>query len=106
MVRTAQRILERRRSRTSEFDDVMFGEPAWDMLLDLYVREAHGASTTASQLLEGTGARPVTASRWLQFLEEKGLASRRPHPLDQRVEFVALTGRARDSLDRYLSNVD
>ena len=97
--------MERRRRRVSEFDTAIFGEPAWDMLLDLYVREAHGASTTASQLLEIAGASLTTASRWLQFLEEKGLAIRRLHPLDARIEFVALTVKARDALDRYLSSV-
>lgn len=101
----ALRILEARRRRKDEFDHSMFGEPAWEMLLELFVRDTAGLSSTASQLKEMVGVLPSTGSRWLQYLELQALVARREHSLDPSIEFVELTEKGRRTLERYLGSL-
>lgn len=105
LVRTAYAILLRRRRRKDEFDPGMFGEPAWDMLLDLYVRETSGASATMKQLEAGSGVTSSTAVRWFQYLESDGLVTRHGPPPAGGTVFVELTDRGRQALDRYLTAI-
>lgn len=104
LIRAAQCILQRRQRRNGLFDRAIFGEPGWDMLLTLFVRDGSGASSTAVQLLTAAATAPSTGVRWLGYLEKEGLVARRKHPLDQETEFVELTDAARDSLERYLGD--
>lgn len=105
LVRTAQSILLGRRRRYEEFNSALFGEPAWDMLLELYVRETSGASSTAEQLQTASAVPSSTAARWLNHLEHDGLVARRDHPLDRGTIFVELTEQGRQALDRYLKAI-
>lgn len=105
LVRTAEGILLRRRRRNSEFDSGIFDEPAWDMLLELYVRETSGTSCTAEELKAASAVASSTAERWLHYLEKEGLAVCRYYPRGQGTVFVALTNRARQAFDRYLAAI-
>ena len=105
LVRTAYAILLRRRRRYDEFNPALFGEPAWDMLLELYVRETSGASSTAEQLQTASATPSSTAGRWLQRLENDQLIARRDHPHDRETVFVELTDQGRQTLDRYLAAI-
>lgn len=103
MLRAAKQTLERRRLREAEFRPTFFGEPAWEMLLELYIRDSSGASTTTAHLQAGSGSPPSTVLRWLQQLERENLVIRYAHPVDHGTDFVELTDEARDSLERYLA---
>lgn len=105
LVRNAYAILVRRRRRKDEFDPGMFGEPGWDMLLDLYVRETSGSSSSVEQLEAGSGATSSTAARWFQYLESDGLVTRHRQPANGGTVFVELTDRGRQALDRYLTAI-
>ena len=101
MLQAARLILQRRRLSADEFGDDMFGEPAWEMLLELYVREGSGASTTSAELFATTRTPQSTAERWLRQLEADGLLYRRSHAVEPSTDFVELSDRARASLERY-----
>lgn len=105
LVQTAEAIIVRRRRRYEEFDTALFGEPAWDMLLELYVRETSGASSTVEQLQTAAEPASSAAERWLRYVEIGGLIARRPHPHDQGTVFVQLTDKGRQALDRYLTAI-
>lgn len=105
MLRTARQIMERRRLREKGFRPTFFGEPAWEMLLELYIRESSGASTTVEQLQAGSGSPASTVERWLQLLERDGLVNRRSHPVDHGTEFVELADPARESLETYFKAI-
>lgn len=92
-----------RRRRTTIFGSAMFGEPAWDMLLALYILDVSGQRQTTGALMQYSGAPVTTARRWLDYLVENGLARRAHHPTDQRVMFVSLTEKGRNALDLYYS---
>lgn len=104
LVGRAKVELKRRQHRHGYFPSSMFGEPAWDMLLVLYLAEA-GRSETICSLVHGAGYPHTTSLRWLHVLENHGLIIRKPHPADGRVTLVGLTGEGRQALDDYFSTV-
>lgn len=100
----ARQILEARQRRTRLFGRAMFGEPAWEMLLLLYVAES-GTRRTVTRLAQLSGASKGTALRWLDYLLHQNLVRREPHPTDRRAAFVELTDKGRAALDRYLAEM-
>lgn len=103
LVRVAQAILQLRRQRNEEFDSSLFGEPAWEMLLGLYVRDASGTACTLADLVATSNAPPSTAERWLAQLDRLGFVIRRSHPGEAKTEFVDLTVEAKAALERHLA---
>lgn len=102
LVEKARNHLFNRRHRNQIFKKGMFGEPAWEMLVVLYVGD-QGRRYTIGCLIEVAGASMTTALRWLEFLEGEGFVQRRGHPTDRRAVFIELTDAARNSLDVYFS---
>jgi DNA-binding MarR family transcriptional regulator len=98
----ARALLESRRRRTAIFGPQMFAEPAWDMLLVLYVNSG-GRRQTQTSLGELSGATRSTAMRWIDFLAVRDLIQRDEHPTDRRRNFVSLTEKGRQLLDLYFS---
>lgn len=105
LIRTAYAILLRRRRRRDQFGPAMFGEAAWDMLLEVYVQETSGSASTEEQLQLASASASSTAGRWLQCLEREGLIARRDRPVDGGTKFVELTDSGRQAVDRYLASI-
>lgn len=103
LVARAREEFGNRRRRTTIFEHSMFGEPAWDMLLALYILDVSGQRQTTGALMQYSGAPITTARRWLDYLVGNGLVQRSHHPTDQRVMFVSLTEKGRNALDLYYS---
>jgi DNA-binding MarR family transcriptional regulator len=101
LLERAKKLFADRRRRARFFDASMFGEPAWDILLALYINEQEGSRQTISRLTEYIGSPSTTILRWLYALEERGLIARESHPNDLRKIFVEITDRGRDALDSY-----
>ncbi len=99
----ARIVLESRRLRFRYFKRSMFGEPAWDMLLVLYITEPTEGRQSISKLAELVETPLSTTVRWIDYLERERLVEREPHPTDRRVIFIRLAAKGRDVLDAYLS---
>lgn len=103
----ARAIYRVRRSRSSIFDTPeIFGEPAWDILLDLYIATAEGKDISVSSACIGSAVPPTTGLRWLGILADKGLIVRRHDPLDQRRILVHLTREGLEMMDRFFEAVE
>jgi DNA-binding MarR family transcriptional regulator len=102
-IEIARAILEDRERRARIFNAGMFGEPAWELLLHLYVTDQDGPRMTIGRLIESSDCPQTTALRWLHYLQDQGLIEKREHPGDARTAFVTLTNKAREALDLYLS---
>jgi hypothetical protein len=100
--RKANENLRARRKRSQIFGAPMFGEPAWDMLLILYVLQ-NGPRLTVSRLTEHSRLPATTALRWLDYLEEHGLIRRESHPTDRRAFFVELSDLGLSKMNLYFS---
>lgn len=100
----ARRAYALRRRRAAIFGhDELFGEPAWDILLDLYIAEADGKPVSVSSACIGSAAPPTTGLRWLGVLAEHDLVLREHDPVDQRRVLVRLTQRGIEAMDRFFA---
>ena len=93
-------VIRRRRDRYLPGD--LFGEPTWDILLDLYVatRENRPVPTTSACI--GADVPPTTALRWLRILETRGLVEREEDGRDGRRTFVRLSAQGLAAMDDWL----
>ena len=103
LLKLARNMLKVRRLRLDLFKKPMFGEPAWDMLLTLYVNSAHGTRQSVGRLSATSGSPSTTALRWLDYLEREQLVRREPNPTDRRSDFVELTPKGICALEQYLT---
>lgn len=94
-----------RRRRSAIFEnDELFGEPAWDILLDLYIAHVESKAVSVSSACIGSAAPPTTGLRWLGVLSEQNLIIREHDPDDQRRVLVRLTERGLEAMDRYFAS--
>jgi hypothetical protein len=70
---TADTILNSRRLRTEMFPGALFGEPAWDILLELFVADALGERRTGHEISERTKVSPWVLARWVLHLNSEGI---------------------------------
>lgn len=88
------RYLKLRKRRGQLLGESLFADPAWDVLLDLFVAEYAGRKVSVSSACLAAGVPLSTALRWLSKLEAKGLVVRRPDEQDARRTHVMLTDDA------------
>ena len=101
----AKRALLERRLRSNHLTNAIFGEPAWDVLLVLYIADFVGGKQTISNVASLVDVPVSTVVRWVRQLERENLATREPHPHDRRMVFVRLGELGREVLDRYFSSL-
>lgn len=98
IVSEIQYILRMRRARTDFFDDTLFADPAWDMVLDLMEARLRGAKVSISSLCMAASVPPTTALRWIRTLTQKGIIVRTPDRADKRRIYVVLSDAAAASM--------
>jgi DNA-binding MarR family transcriptional regulator len=92
----AKRHYRNRRKRDAVFENTnLFGEPAWDMLVDLFIAGEEGNLISVSSLCIASAVPDTTALRWIAILEREKLITRKPDPNDQRRIFLSLTDIAK-----------
>lgn len=84
----------------------LFGEPAWDMLLDLFVHECEGKPVSMSSLCAAAAIPESSAMRLAQRLCDAGLLIRRPDPTDGRRSFMKLAPDVAHRLRAYFAEGD
>ena len=103
--RLVRRIIRQRQLRARFFDGELFGDPAWDMLLDLTAARAEHTRVSVTSLCIASGVPPTTALRWIGQLTESGLFQRVEDEADRRRAFVTLTDKAADAMARYFAEL-
>jgi DNA-binding MarR family transcriptional regulator len=98
-----QQIIDARRLRARFFDENLFADPAWDILLDLYRAHLAQQRISVTSVCFGADVPVSTALRWLNALEERELARRSQDPLDGRRFFVELTQKGISAMTGYFA---
>jgi DNA-binding MarR family transcriptional regulator len=98
-------IIRARRLRARFFEEDLFGDPAWDMLLDLLQAEISHLRVPVSSLCIAAAVPATTALRWLKTMVSQGLFIRRADPHDGRRVFVELAPTASQALRSYFAEV-
>jgi hypothetical protein len=103
----ARKAYALRRKRASVFGNPdLFGEPAWDILLDLYIAAGEGKPVSVSSACIGSAAPATTGLRWLGVLADEGLVVREADAEDHRRVLVRLTPAGQAAMDRFFDAVD
>ncbi|MDP3551697.1 MAG: MarR family transcriptional regulator [Novosphingobium sp.] len=69
----------------------LFGEPGWDILLDLYIADRRRTEVQVSSVCLDAGVPSTTILRWIARLEQEGLIYRIADNADARRRYVRLT---------------
>lgn len=97
--RRAEQLYLTRRRRDKVFESFdLFGEPAWDIMLDLLVMQAHDRRVGVSSSCIASGCPSTTALRHIKRLEDHGLITVTDDPYDRRRRYMELTSTALDLL--------
>lgn len=100
----ARRLIVERRVRDRLLNiPELFGEPAWDMLLDLFVAHLSGKQVSTSSACISSTAPATTGLRYIKALEDKKLVKRVRHKSDGRVVYICLTDEAVAQMTHLLS---
>lgn len=91
-----------RRRRDRLFNAHIFAEPAWDMLLDLFIQRHQDRPVTVHNLCIAAAVPQTTALRWIGKLAIRGFIERSPCPHDNRVIHVSLSAEGLLLMESYL----
>ena len=98
---TADAILRFRRIRSELLPHELFAEPGWDLLLELFVADAHGHRLTAREVSDRDNIPPTVLSRWLIHLTQIGyIVGDGDGNLD---DLLTLSGKALDIIEIVLA---
>lgn len=102
----ARGLYAMRRRRVALFGKQrIFGEPAWDLLLDLYIAEQEGKRLPVTSACIGAAVPTTTGLRWLGILERSGLLVRENDPRDARRTYVRISPQAQAAMSRFLGQL-
>lgn len=103
--RLAADLYADRRLRERTFLSSLFGEPAWDMLLDLFVQAERERPVCVSSLCIASASPSTTALRHIQILRNAGLVQISADQSDARRRLATLTPAGMGAMRSYLVEV-
>jgi DNA-binding MarR family transcriptional regulator len=92
-----------RKMRDSVLGGDLFFDPAWSILLELYLHHRQRTAVSITALCIAAGVPSSTGLRWVTLLERRNLVARDPDPFDRRKIYARLTDdgikKVEDALD-------
>ena len=106
LIEKAERLYSERRRRDAKMEGTsdLFGEPSWDMLLDLFIAQGRGRPVSVSSACIASSTPQSTALRYVGLLEREGFIRRAKDPQDGRRQYLELTDVGFLSMQTYLSD--
>ena len=101
----ARALIDQRRLRRRFLPEELFHEPAWDMLLALYVASHDQRVMNVKTLVSSADAPVTTSQRWIEHLAKLGLVRRVVDPVDRRRIEVSLSDDGRRAIEAYLAAI-
>lgn len=99
----AEKIYRFRRRRDQAFGVDLFADPAWDLLLDLYIAEKRGKRVSISSACIAAATPASTSQRWVRALCKRGILLRSADETDRRKSNVMLAPETFRKMDDLLS---
>ena len=99
-------LMRARARRTDHLSERLFSDPAWDILLDLYLADLLQCRVTVSSLGTTADIPPTTVLRWIKTLSTEALIEKAPDKYDNRRTFVSLTTTGRAAMQNYFAGFD
>ncbi len=102
-VERAQQFLAMQRKRSLFFsNDGLFGDPAWELLLEIYIATEQHQCVSKSDLLENLSTTDAIASRWITVFSNHELIV---HCGKHGADCICMTDDARGQCVAYLDAV-
>jgi len=105
LVQLARRISHWRRKRDALFDPVIFADPEWDILLDLFAEGGFGRKVSMSSLCIAASVPTTTAVRCINAMIEQGVLLKSRDANDARRVLIELTADTRNRMRTWLVGV-
>ena len=102
LVARAELILAERRQRRHFLPAELFHEPAWDMLLALFVSRDERQPMNIKALVSMSDAPVTTSQRWIEHLHKLKLIDRVIDPADRRRVEISLSYGGDQAMRSYL----
>ena len=102
-VHVAYGIYWARRQRDRLLGSHLFAEPAWDILLDLFIAGQEGRKVSVTSACIASAVPTSTALRRIHHLVEIRLVLRIPHPADARITFLELSKEGISQMTDYFT---
>ena len=99
-------VIKERRLREKYFDQGLFSEPAWDMLLDLALARIEHRNISISSLCIAAAVPTTTALRWIKILLDHNLIIRRADPNDGRRHYIHIRDESFDKIIAIIKSSD
>lgn len=106
-IECARALLRQRRTRASTFGQarILFHDPAWEIVLELFIAHEEGRAITSAALEQWVATSSTTLHRWLRAMEQEGVTACWPAPDPSDGIMVALTPGAIEMMLRFLNEV-
>lgn len=98
----AEGLLQQRHARSRYLPPSLFHEPAWEILLSLFVAHHRGKTLNVKHLVEQVDAPVTTSQRWIDTLAHMKLIQRFTDVNDRRRIELSLSDTALSAVERYL----
>lgn len=102
LVAHANAVLADRRMRRQFLPEELFHEPAWDMLLALFVSRDDRLPMNIKALVSMSDAPVTTSQRWIEHLHKLKLIDRVIDPTDRRRVEISLSHSGNEAMRSYL----
>ncbi len=79
----------------------LFADPAFNILLTLYVSRSEGRDVSTSAACTASGVPTTTALRWINALARRGMVHKRSLASDRRFTYLELNEATSTALDRF-----
>lgn len=101
----ARQTLIGREQRNRYFDPVMFSNPSWDILLNLYVAAADGQGLSVLDCCAALAVPQGVTLRLLTLLKDDGTLIETPDVLHPRRTLISLSEQTRVAMSAYLASL-
>ncbi len=105
LIGRAHAIMAERRMRRQHLPAELFHEPAWDMLLALFVAHDNPQPMNIKALVAMADAPVTTSQRWIEHLYKLRLIDRVIDPADRRRVEISLSAVGKDAICNYLQAI-
>jgi DNA-binding MarR family transcriptional regulator len=105
LVEMAERLYAQRRARDQYFPAGLFGEPAWDLLLALFIALEDGRELGLGDAYRAAGIGAAAGRSLIATMEDAGLVARIPAENGRKPGAVRLTETGVERLCAYLTRI-
>ena len=105
LIQLARRISNFRRKRDTLFGQLIFAEPEWDILLDLFAQSGFGRRVSMSSLCIAAAVPTTTAVRCINAMVDQGVLTKSPDATDARRVLIDLTEESRQKMRTVLLQI-